>query len=264
MANFELDYRDREIILRMNELTGEAIRLWYGLLKKSPATTAIGALFVRVSASWKSICMILLNCEDANEMRLCSNDVAALVRCMHDVCVQAEYIAAGDPTEGLSADELGQLYLDFEHIERHRMAEKAVMLKSGVAKTIASSPHRPAGEARNQREYDRVKSKYPDKRHWYRGTFVELAKKVDREEDEFWFTKLLHSSIHGGPISVVRGATIQGSVSLMVALQIMQRALQLVVKRDGIRLSDRSAEMMMKPIEVDLLDVGHDLKSTAT
>lgn len=164
-----LDDTDKQIRERMDALTAEVIRLWHALLAKSPPTTATGMLALRCSASWRSICLIVSGCRNAHELELCSNDAAALLRCMHDVCIQAEYIAAGDSSASMTADDLGRLFVEYEHVERHRLATAAVTFRSEVAELIRRSPLRSEGEARNQAEFDRVAPNYPDKRHWYRG-----------------------------------------------------------------------------------------------
>lgn len=96
---------------------------------------------------------------------------------MHDVCLQAEYIAAGDAAAGMSPDDLGLLFLEYEHVECYRVSTTAVGLSSDLADLIRSSPARPFGEVRNQAEYDRVKANYLVKpgnpqvrRQWYPGT----------------------------------------------------------------------------------------------
>lgn len=247
-----LDDGDQQIIARMNDLVGEVIRLWHGLLQKEPATEATGMLLVRCSASWKSICKILENCHDEDELELCGHDAAALLRCMHDVCLQAEYIAAGDAADGLSADDLGRLFLDYEHVERYRMSNTAVGRSSALADLIRSSPARPAGEARNQAEYDRVKGNYPVKpgkpqvrRQWYPGNLAEVADKLGLKEEYFWFTTILHSSIHGGPMSCRRGPAIQGAgLIVMTAVAIIRRVIDVVVRMNGLELSAASREMM--------------------
>lgn len=240
-----LDNGDKQIRARMDALTGEVIRLWHALLAKSPATMATGLLALRCSASWKSVCMILSGCRDADELELCCNDAAALLRCMHDVCIQAEYIAAGDAAASMSADDLGRLFVEYEHVERHRLSTAAVKFPSELASIIRASPLRSEGEARNQAEFDRVAPNYPDKRHWYRGSLAELARKIGKEEEHYWYTTELHGSIHGGPLACRRGPPIQGASNiLIIAVSLLRRVLAVVIESNGLVLSMSSAEMM--------------------
>lgn len=240
-----LDDDHRQIIARMDSLIGEVIRLWYGVLQNEPASEATVMLLVRCSASWKSICKILMNCVDGDELELCSHDAAALLRCMHDVCIQSEYIAAGDSAERLSPNDLGRLYLEYEHVERHRMATTAVGFNSELAKLVRSSPLRAAGETHKRAEFDRVKANYPARTCWYRGNLAQVAEKLSLKEEYFWFTTLLHSSIHGGPLSSRNGPAIQGAgLVLMTAVAIMRRLLAVAIKLNGLDLSTESAEMM--------------------
>lgn len=216
----------------------------------SKASEAIGDLLVRASGGWKSILHIVRGCASQNEMDLCANDCAAILRCMHDCALQGEYISAGDAADKKSPDDLGLLYLEFEHLERFKKSATVVKFSSKLAQLVSQSPLRAQGEIRNQTEYDRVKGNYTDRKgrvrnQWYAGDAASLARKIKREEEYFWFTSTLHSSIHGGPLTVRYGPAINGPTDLILTAQaIIRRLLVVVIKLDNLILSESSTEMM--------------------
>jgi hypothetical protein len=151
---------------------------------------ALFAFLLRIFNSWRSVGKLLDCCENETEFTTIANDGAAIIRCMYDALIQAMYIA-DDPSV---ADERGQLYLDFEHIEQHKLTQEVVRQMSGLARYLAMSPLRSEGERRNQEEFDRVKDRYLVSRrgkdgsaevrnHWYVGDLRELARGVGKEEE---------------------------------------------------------------------------------
>lgn len=234
----------------MHALIAEVISQHAAHSTMSKASEAIGDLLLRASGGWKSILHIVRGCADKNELDLCANDCAAILRCMHDCALQGEYIYAGDSADGKSPDDLGLLYLEFEHIERFKRSTTAVKFSSQLAQKISQSPLRAQGEMRNQAAYDRVKGNYTDRNgrvrnQWYTGDAASLARKINRQEEYFWFTSTLHSSIHGGPLSVRYGPATSGPTDLILTAQwIIRRLLIPVIKLDNLILSEQSTEMM--------------------
>lgn len=202
-----LDDADRVIIARVDGMLHEVIPLWYGIASKRPAIGTAGSLLVRISGSWKSVSKLLDNCSDDREMELLSNDAAVIIRFMHDAALQSEYVLEGDSALGLTSDELGRLYLDYEIVERYLLATEAMKYPSWLSKHLAASPLRPQGEERNREAFDRVKSRYligsggKVRSHWYHGNLAEIAQKVGRKVEYFYFLKLFNSAVHGGPLA---------------------------------------------------------------
>jgi hypothetical protein len=103
------------------------------------------------------------------------------VRTMFETWLQLEYLLR-DP------EERGKLYLEFEHITRHRQATAIAENPRGwVSEQIAQSPMRAEGEARNRREYDRVRNLFEYQtrngrtkvaNNWYKMPIAELAESL--------------------------------------------------------------------------------------
>ncbi|MBX3389491.1 MAG: hypothetical protein KF691_08560 [Phycisphaeraceae bacterium] len=169
---------------------------------------------------------------------------------MHDCALQAEYIRLGDSANGKTADDLADLYLEYEHVERYKRATTLVKQNSQWAKQLSNSRLRAPGEINNQTEFDRVKANYLDKNQrprgqWYVGDGTTLARKVGREEEYFWFTSILHSSIHGGPFASRNGPPYPDAKNLLqVADALIRRLLVVVIKVDNLILSEQSTTMM--------------------
>ncbi len=256
-----LDNDDRIIIARTDEMVREIIQKWHATQGDATGTRAAGALFVRMAGSWRSLCKLLDGCSDRHEIESFSNDAAAVLRCLHDASLQAEYILAGDSARDLSPDDLGKLYIDFEIVERHRMMTKGVTFSSTLAKRIAASPRRPEGEANLQRDFDRVKDAYKQgdgsktRMHWYKGNLPQIAEKLDREEEHFWFLRCFDSSIHGGPLAVFSGPVPAGANLMLLSNHIICRTAKRLVSAVGIELSAESIEVLEASSD-DVLNIG--------
>lgn len=256
-----LDDGDRIIITRTDTMIREVIQKWHTPQGKDAAIRAAGALFVRMAGSWRSTCKLLDGCAGLHEIESFSNDAAAVVRCLHDASLQAEYILAGDSNRSLSPDDLGMLYLDFEIVERHRMMTKGVTFPSTLARHLAASPRRPAGEANLQRDFDRVKGAYLEgasprtRPHWYKGNLPQIAERLGREEEHFWFLRSFDSSIHGGPLAVLKGPVPAGADLMILANHLICRTAKKLVSASGIELSGESQEVLDARTD-DLLNIG--------
>lgn len=179
-----IDADDRILIQRTTEAARELIQVWYRRQQEmSVGYRAGGALFVHATNCWISICKLLDNCPNIHEIEVFSNGAAAVLRSLHDTCLQLEYLLAGDSTKTLTTDMLGQRYLDFEAVEKYRRASRVDSYKSKLAKHIASSPKRAAGESALRSEYERVEANYPNKMHWYPySNLSNLSTQIGREE----------------------------------------------------------------------------------
>lgn len=256
----QIDNDDRDTIARTDAMIQELIQKWHAAQGKTPAIHAAGALFVRMAGSWRSICVLLESCKDQHESELVSNDAAAILRCLHDASLQAEYILAGDTRRGLTPDDLGRSYLDFEIVERHRMMTKGLTYPSVFARRLAMSPRRPEGEAKLQKEFDQVKDAYRVgtssriRPHWYKGNLNQIAKVLGRGEEHFWFLRSFDSSIHAGPLAVLRGPAPAGADLMIPANHLLCRTAKSLVSAANLVLLGVSAEVLDAG-EKDLLNV---------
>ena len=141
------------------------------------------------------------------------------------------------------------------------MMKRATTFDSVLARRLKASPRRPAGEARNQREFDRVKTRYETRdgkrvrSHWYHGNLAEIAKKLGREEEHFWFLSQFNSSIHGGPSAVLHGPVPAGADLMILAMNIICRGAQLLSTAANMELSSSAAEVLREAPD-DLTDLG--------
>ena len=244
------DEGDRDIMGRMRSMLQEVITVWHGSSNHAAAaSSAAGIVFVRMAGSWRSICKLLDDCSDLHEMEVFSNDAAAILRCLHDASLQAEYILDGDGSRGQSPDDLGTLYLDFEIVERHEMMQKGLTFTSTFARRLAASPLRPKGEAKLQQAFDRIKGAYqqPDGRtraHWYKGNLPQIAEKLGRKEEHFWLLRSYDSSIHAGPSAALKGPMPAGADLVTVANYLICRTAKRLASAAGIVLSAESAELI--------------------
>lgn len=100
------------------------------------------------------------------------------IRAMFEVWLQLEFILR-DPAER------AKRYLEFEHVTRYLRMNAIVKNPSGpIGQRLASSPRCDQGQARNKREYDRVRplfeyttkaGKKKDAKNWYKMRIDELA-----------------------------------------------------------------------------------------
>lgn len=215
--------------------------------KRAPSTRALLALFSRIAGSWSSLCVLVMTARTSEQLDARANDCAAILRCMYDAFIQAAYIAT-------KPGALGELYLNYEHVERFLAPKEIVKQDNRMARIVASSPMRKAGEKRNRREFDRVKSAYlTNKRnvqkHWYRGTLFSIAEKVGkREADEYaWFVGRTNSSVHSGPFATLCGPPMRDArIIEQIALYIVGRAGKLLVDVAGIHLDEDGKDIIKK------------------
>jgi hypothetical protein len=126
-------------------------------------------------------------------------ELPLIVRSLFDLAVQFEYLMR-DP------EPRAALYLDFEHVTKHRSMQAWLRLPGPVGNHLRSSPDRAAGERRNRTAYNRVRSRYAVKRspnrergHWYPGTLRDLASKVGRTAEYDAVYGLYSGWAHGDP-----------------------------------------------------------------
>ena len=118
-------------------------------------------------------------------------------------------------------------------IERHRLM-KGLEFSSSLARSLTLSPRRPEGEAKLQRQFEQVKGAYAQRsgklrQHWYEGTLTQIAKKLSRDEEHFWFLRSFDSCIHAGPLAVFRGPTPAGADLMIFANNLVCRTAKRLV-----------------------------------
>lgn len=137
----------------------------------------------------------------ADQLLVCATGLAKLhrtytgalfIRALFELALQVEYLL-DDPEPRASR------YKDFLWVTKHRDTKAIADNPTGPLSTwIAQSPLRPAGEARNQAEYDRVRPQFVRKarrgqervaQNWYGMTVRQLAAHVGWEgEYRIWYS----------------------------------------------------------------------------
>ena len=126
-------------------------------------------------------------------------ELPLVIRSLFELALQFEYLMK-------DAEARAALYLDFEHITKHRSVEAFVQLPGPFGDRLRASPLRDEGEKRNRAEFDRVRDQFAAKRgsrkvrrHWYPGTLRDLAKDLDRTAEYEAIYGLYSGWAHGDP-----------------------------------------------------------------
>ncbi len=204
---------------------------------------AAGTLFVHATNCWLCVCKLLRGCANTTEAECFGNGAAAVLRCLHDACLQLEYILKGDAKKQLTSDQLGTLYLNYEHVERFRWMSRIDSFTSDLARHVSGSGKRGVAEPLIKAAYERVEGDYPKKTQWYSQALVDIAKILGREEEHFWFLATYNSSVHGGPMAALHGPAPSGADSYIVAKCLLIRAGKALHDAIGASLSDESKEV---------------------
>ncbi len=128
-------------------------------------------------------------------------ELPLILRSLFELSVQFEYLMR-DP------EPRAALYLDYEHITKHRAMHAWAKLPGTIGDHLRASPLRAEGEERARREYNRVHAQYALKRdaervrrHWYQGSLRDLAndKDVQRLPEYEAIYGLYSAWAHGDP-----------------------------------------------------------------
>ena len=126
-------------------------------------------------------------------------ELPLLIRSLFELSVQFEYLMQ-DP------EPRAKLYLEYEHITKHRTEQAWLNLPGLIGDSLRASPQRAAGEQRNRVAYDQVRSQYEIKSkrgkvrsHWYSGNLKHLAEQVDRVDEYDAVYSLYSAWAHGDP-----------------------------------------------------------------
>ena len=206
---------------------------------------ALLCFLVRVANTWYSI-RTLQQQHSPNE-KLFIVDAGVLLRAMFDACFQAEYIVHDADIANVRAND----YLEYEHVERHKILRKALGHDTQLADRLRSSVKRPVGEKRVQEEYDRVKDKYlVEKRQcngtgkrgsgtrnaWYSGDLSTIARSLGKQVEYDTFITQFNGCVHSSAFAVRTGLMIRPQHVLTLASKIAARVAQLNVRHNRIDL----------------------------
>jgi len=200
-----------------------------------PVSRALLYLLMRVANSWRSIGVLWRECSETFLV-----DAGTLLRAMFDAYLQAAFVVQDRERR----EERAQLYLDFEHVEKHELLERILQHDTFVSSKLAMSLHREEGEARLKTQYSRVSDRYltrkgnRTRRQWYRGTLRDLAIAVGVESEFELFVFAFHPYVHSSAYGVKTGPPIEPQHVLTLASVIAGRVAILSLTQIGERLDD--------------------------
>ena len=220
--------------------------------KADVVARALLYFLLRVSNTWRSMRTLDTHMPDDDGVML---DAGALVRVMFDAYLQAEYIVS-DKTKALVR---AQDYLDFEHVERYKQAQKVISGNSPFAKKLTASPERPGAEIRLQQAFDRVSPRYAAaggqkkgaqhakvrvRTNWFPGTLADVAQSVGQSEEYAIVLSVFQGCVHSTALSVSQGPPISRRTILTWASKIAAQVAWLNVEHNHIQLNDFQSKMM--------------------
>jgi hypothetical protein len=201
---------------------------------------------LRVCNTWHSIRTLSKHSPDEKVFMV---DAGMMLRAMFDAYLQAEYVLS-DPSKAVQR---ANDYLDFEHVERYKLAEKVMKYDNPFVKKLKASPARPEGEKRSQSEYDRVKSRYiigklkagrptehklRTRNKWYDGDLSGIARTLGREAEYDIILATFHGCVHSSAFAVRLGPPISAKYVSHWASTIAARVARLSVQYNTIELDD--------------------------
>ncbi len=179
-------------------------------------TQSLLCFLVRLANTWNSL-HLLRQGTPAEFQSVFMVDAGVLLRCMFDAYLQADYIVR-EPAKRM---ERATMYLEFQHVERHKVEEKVFRHNNPLTDMLSRSPRRAEGQIRTKAEFDRVKGRFlrsqrgcggrrqgvaDTREHWYESNLGKLAedagKKAEYDTFVYSFSGCVHSSSYvvlGGP-----------------------------------------------------------------
>jgi hypothetical protein len=128
-------------------------------------------------------------------------ELPLLIRSLFELSVQFEYLMR-DP------EARAPLYLDFEHVTRHRTGQAWLNLPGPIGEGLRRQRRPGDGEAGNRARYELVRPQYAAKRdpertrsHWYPGTLRDVASEVGRTAEYNAIYGLYSAWAHGDPFT---------------------------------------------------------------
>jgi hypothetical protein len=159
---------------------------------------------------------------------------------MYDASLQAEYIIS-DPAK---RKERATQYLEFEHVERRQTMTKVMSHNNALTKRLASSPLKPEGESRLEREFERVKNlfqsgnkdKVRDK--WCPQNMFQIAECIGKCAEYDTFVRIFSGCTHSSAMAVKHGPIVKSNDVIVIASMIAARVAKLGAHYNQLNLGE--------------------------
>jgi hypothetical protein len=165
-----------------------------------------------------------------------NHDPATILRAMYDATFQLEYLLH-DPTKSaqLAAD-----FFDFQEIERHKKIVSLQRYKNDFVQRLNRSLLRTQNEAAINAAFSKVERRFRKGKGyrdtWHGKNLRQLCWTKDREEEYDFMIVLLHGATHSSPQTLYSGAAISPSIILLMASNLMMRAIAAALDYNGIQV----------------------------
>lgn len=244
------DPGDELIARRTDDATKDVVTQVYQKSMRASADDAALGLLIHAANIWQALSQLArARPQDAHGERF-DNPAGILLRALQDACLQLDYVCTGDSELNLPPNDLGRLYLDYEHIERRKMTAAIERIDNPFIRKLKQSPLREKGNAQAEESYRDVKNKYSSGSRnrvcntWYPGNMASIAKKVDRSDEYFFFFQSFNTSVHGGPMAVRHGPYIKANSAFTLATNLLTRALVQTTNLTKIEVSASTQEVL--------------------
>ena len=241
------DAKDHLVAQNVHQMTCDIITQAYHKGNKRSSSRALLAFVCRNAGSWESLRTLLSSCGDTERMKAIALDCGAILRCMYDAYLQALFVWE-DPN---SRDDRGSLYLDYAHVERHKLSQDALRQDDSLSRYLAASPLRTESEDKVRQNYEQVKDRYLNSKrkgvrdHWYpHDNLRTLARCVGKESEYVWLVKMMNGSVHTGPFAMFNGPPLPGSGTLYIANKILSNTIGFLVDNECIVLDSGVRELL--------------------
>ncbi len=224
-------------------LLKEVLRKSHEHSKSDSVSRALLYFLCRVCNTWQSIWTLRKHSPNQSIFMV---DAGMLLRAMFDAYLQAEYMLS-DPVKAV---ERANDYLDFEHVERHKQAERTLHYNNELTTMLELSPRRIVGEKKLEQEYNRVKNRYPGGKKdrirdkWYPGNLSQIAQILDKKAEYDGILAVFHGCVHSSALAVRLGPPISPEYVSHWASTIAARVAKLSVVHNGITIDEGDLKVL--------------------
>ena len=240
-----IDKEYQVIFDRLDRILKTVITAVWGQKPPPVEHRVLSKFVIYVAGNTRVIYRVLSNGESNEEVEAMGNATCALLRCIWDAVIQAEYICH-DPSMLESRARQFEAFRIVEQVS----ADEALQKHSNLfSQRLLSSQTRLTNKAAIDAEYLRVKSQYETQdgrmqTKWYKGNLKIWATLVGAADEYLFFASISSSSVHAGPMALTTGPIFQGSALFYFVLNLTARCLKLLVKYGPACLSNEDIKFI--------------------